>query len=50
MEKVLNAMPDNQNVKADKVLEINANHEVFKSLKDAFENDKEKLALYKSII
>ena len=29
MEKVLNAMPNNQEVKADKVLEINANHEVF---------------------
>lgn len=46
MEKVLNAMPDNPNVKADKVLEINTNHEVFQSLKDAFENDKDKLNLY----
>ena len=33
MEKVLNAMPNNQDVKADKVLEINTNHEVFQSLK-----------------
>ena len=49
MEKVLNAMPNNQEVKADKVLEINANHEVFKSLKDAFEKDKEKLALYTNL-
>ena len=37
MEKILNAMPNSQNIKADKVLEININHEVFKSLKDAFE-------------
>ncbi|MED3553056.1 molecular chaperone HtpG [Cytobacillus praedii] len=50
MEKVLNMMPDNQNVKADKVLEINLNHDVFKSLKDAFEKDKEKLSLYTNLL
>lgn len=43
-------MPDNQNVKADKVLEINPNHEVFESLKKAFENDKEKLSLYTNLL
>jgi molecular chaperone HtpG len=50
MEKVLNSMPNNQNVKADKVLEINVNHNVFKSLKDAYENDKDKLNLYTNIL
>ena len=50
MEKILNAMPNNQNIKADKVLEININHEVFQSLKDAFENDKDKLDLYTNIL
>ncbi|WP_420491693.1 molecular chaperone HtpG [Neobacillus drentensis] len=50
MEKVLKAMPGNQNIKADKVLEINTNHEVFKSLKDSFTNDKEKLSLYTSLL
>lgn len=52
MEKVLNAMPnaDGQQVKAEKVLEINANHEVFNSLKQAFENDKEKFAVYTSVL
>ncbi|PLR79061.1 molecular chaperone HtpG [Bacillus sp. V3-13] len=50
MEKILNAMPDNQNIKAEKVLEINPNHEVFNSLKDAFENDKEKLNLYTNLL
>ncbi|RDI48034.1 molecular chaperone HtpG [Falsibacillus pallidus] len=52
MEKILRAMPDaqNQQIKADKVLEINVNHEVFKSLKDSFENDKEKLALYTNLL
>ncbi len=50
MEKILAAMPDNQNIKADKVLEINKNHEVFQSLKEAFENDKEKLNLYTKLL
>lgn len=50
MEKILAAMPDNQNIKADKVLEINKNHEVFESLKEAFENDKEKLELYTKLL
>jgi len=50
MEKILNLMPGEQNVKADKVLEININHEVFNSLKSAFENDKEKLNLYTNLL
>ncbi|MCL9637619.1 molecular chaperone HtpG [Bacillus zanthoxyli] len=50
MEKILSAMPDNQHVKAEKVLEINVNHDVFASLKDAFENDKEKLDLYTNLL
>ncbi|MCC3357330.1 molecular chaperone HtpG [Bacillus sp. REN16] len=50
MEKILNAMPDNQNVKADKVLEINVHHEVFASLKTAFEQDKTKLDLYTHLL
>jgi molecular chaperone HtpG len=50
MEKILNSMPDNPNVKAEKVLEINANHEVFESLKTAFEQDKEKVDLYTKLL
>ncbi|MBS4189685.1 molecular chaperone HtpG [Bacillus sp. FJAT-49705] len=50
MEKVLNSMPDNQNIKADKVLEINNNHEVFQSLVTAYTNDKEKLKLYTNLL
>ncbi|WP_044477296.1 molecular chaperone HtpG [Paenibacillus antibioticophila] len=50
MEKVLNAMPNGQEVKADKVLEINVNHEVFRSLKEAHAGDKDKLALYTSLL
>ncbi|MGF9946047.1 molecular chaperone HtpG [Priestia megaterium] len=50
MEKILSAMPDNQHVKAEKVLEINVNHDVFASLKDAFEKDKGKLDLYTNLL
>ncbi|MCY9509319.1 molecular chaperone HtpG [Paenibacillus larvae] len=50
MEKILNAMPNNQEVKADKVLEINIHHEVFQSLKDAYEKDKEKMNLYTNLL
>lgn len=50
MEKILAAMPDSQNIKADKVLEINTNHEVFVALKSAFEKDQEKLNLYTNLL
>lgn len=50
MEKILSAMPNNQNIKADKVLEININHDMFNALKDAFENDKDKLKLYTDLL
>lgn len=52
MEKVLNAMPNpnGQKVTAEKVLEINTHHDVFKSLQAAFENDKEKLELYTKLL
>ncbi len=50
MEKVLNSMPNNQDVKAKKVLEINIHHNVFNSLKDAYYNDKDKLNLYTNLL
>lgn len=50
MEKILSAMPENQNIKANKVLEINTNHDVFASLKSAHEGDREKLALYTNLL
>ncbi|WP_339276557.1 molecular chaperone HtpG [Paenibacillus sp. FSL W8-0426] len=50
MEKVLKAMPNSQDVQADKVLEINVNHDVFKSLKEAFAQDQDKLKLYTSLL
>jgi len=52
MEKILNSMPNNENgnIKADKVLEINTNHDVFKALKEAYEKDKDKLSLYTDVL
>ena len=50
MEKILSAMPNNQGVKAQKVLEVNTNHKVFNSLKDALENDKDKFNLYTKLL
>ena len=52
MEKVLGAMPDNgmHKPKADKVLEINANHPIFEKLRFLCDNDKEKLATYAEIL
>jgi len=51
MEKVLNQMPNNENVKADKILEINTNHNVFKALKAAFDlNDQTKVDLYTNLL
>ena len=50
MEKILNAMPSDEKVKADKVLELNATHPVLKSLKNAFESDKEKAKSYTELL
>ncbi|PYZ92711.1 molecular chaperone HtpG [Salipaludibacillus keqinensis] len=50
MEKILQSMPENQGVKADKVLEINQNHDVFQSLKQAYDGDKDKLHLYTNLL
>lgn len=50
MEKILKSMPNNQDVRAEKILEINRNHEVFQSLKDAYANDKEKLNLFTNLL
>lgn len=50
MEKVINAMPNNQNVKAKTILEINEKHEITGKLKDLFNNDKEELKNYTKVL
>ncbi|WP_035289057.1 molecular chaperone HtpG [Clostridium sp. KNHs214] len=50
MEKVLKMMPDNQNIKADKILEINTSHEMFNAIKNAFKDDKDKLKMISNLL
>ncbi len=50
MEKVLGTMPNENKPKADKVLEINPDHEIFAKLRKVSETDKEKLALYADVL
>lgn len=50
MEKVLKAMPNNPDIKAEKILEININHQIYEKLKAAYENDKEKFKLYTKLL
>lgn len=52
MEKVLKAMPDNManDVHAEKILEINTEHKMFEKIKNAYENDKEKLKKLSSVM
>lgn len=50
MEKVMNAIPSDKPVKADRVLEINVNHPIFEILDKLFNDDKEKLKIYSDIL
>lgn len=50
MEKVLNEMPTDQKVQAQRVLEINAAHPVFEKLKELAKTDKEKLKVYSELL
>jgi molecular chaperone HtpG len=50
MEKVLSAMPGDQKIQADKILEINSGHPVFTVLKNALQEDPEKLRLYTRLL
>lgn len=51
MEKVLQSMPDNPgNIHAEKILEINTNHEMFEKIKNSFANDKDKLRKLSSVL
>lgn len=51
MEKVLNSMPTDQKIKAQRVLEINPDHEIFGKLKSLSEGgDKDKLGKYAKLL
>ena len=50
MEKVLNAMPDGQDVKAGRILEINPNHDIFKAIQNVYQNNADKINDYASLL
>lgn len=50
MEKVLNQMPNNEGIKADKILEINIDHPAFKALEQAKTVSKEEFSLYTKLL
>ena len=50
MEKAMNIIPNDQNIKASKVLEINKDHEIVNKLKDLYKNDKDELKKYAKIL
>ena len=50
MEKVINAMPTDEKVKATTVMEINATHPIAEKLKDLYQHDKKELENYTKIL
>ena len=50
MEKVLNALPNDNQVKAKLVLEINENHPIASKIKELYKKDKEELEKYTKIL
>ena len=50
MEKVINAMPTDEKIKAEVVLEINEKHPISKKLQDLYKNDKDAFQKYTKIL
>src|SRR5699024_10515119 len=51
IEKIMQQMPENPDVKDEKVIEINVNHNVYEQLKKSFEGkDEEALKLYTDLL
>ncbi len=50
MEKVINAMPSDEKIKANTVLEINVNHKISNKLKEIYKKDMEEFTKYTKII
>ena len=51
MEKVLNAQQDTEGkVRADRILEINPNHELFKLIKESYKENKESIKSYTKLL
>lgn len=50
MEKVMNIMPNDDKINAEKILEINESHPIAEKIKDLYKNDKESLEKYTKIL
>lgn len=50
MEKALNQIPNEQNIKAEKILEINENHAIATKIKELYKQDKEELKNYAKVL
>ena len=50
MEKVLNSMPTDQKVQAERVLEINAQHPILETLQEKYAADKDSIAEYAKLL
>ena len=50
MEKILKSMPNQQDIKAEKILEINPDHELFKAVESVYQKDENKIDEYASLL
>ncbi len=50
MEKVINAMPTDEKIKANMVLEINVSHKISDKLKELYKKDKDEFVKYTKVI
>jgi len=50
MEKILKAMPNNQDVAAVKILELNTSHDVFRAIETAYVEDRPKFERYTKLM
>ena len=50
MEKVINAMPNDEKIKASEVLEININHKIADKLKELYKDNKEEFEKYTKVL
>ena len=50
MEKVIDAMPTNDKIKADRILEVNPNHDLFKALSKVYSEDPSEIKEYAKLL
>ena len=50
MERVMNKLPNDYGVKADKILEINPHHEIFKAIETLYESGSDDVAKYAKLL